>query len=92
MPVAENYISILSNPNPPCNSSEKIPICSTKFQRSGNLTMHITDLKTLTTAVKSTVNLLFYSLIVVLNHLTYSPLTYVKSSRHIVLETNHEEH
>jgi hypothetical protein len=28
-----------------------------------------------------------------LNHLTYSPLTYVKSARHIELEiTNHEEY
>ena len=59
--------------------------------------MHITDLKTLKTtvktAVKIAVNLPLYSLIVVLNHLTYSPLTYVKSTRHIVLEiTNHEEY
>ena len=59
----------------------------------GNLTMHITDLKTLTTAVKIVVNMPLYSLIMVLNHLTYSPLTYVKSARHIVLEiTNHEEY
>ena len=55
--------------------------------------MHITDPKTLTTAVKTAVNMPLYSFIVVLNHLTYSPLTYVKSARHIVLEiTNHEEY
>ena len=55
--------------------------------------MHITDMKTLTIAVKIAVNLPLYSLITVLNHLTYSPLTYVKSTRHIVLEiTNHEEY
>ena len=56
------------------------------FQRSGNLTMHITYLKTLTTSVKIVVNIPLYSLIMVLNHLTYSPLTYVKSARHIVQE------
>ena len=55
--------------------------------------MHITDLKTLTTTVKTIVNISLYSLIVALNHLTYSPLTYVKSARHIVLEiADHEEY
>ena len=55
--------------------------------------MHITDLKTLTTAIKTAVNIPLYSLIMVLNNLTYSPLTYVKSVKHIVLEiTNHEEY
>ena len=54
--------------------------------------MHIIDLKTLTTAIKAAINLPLYSLIVFLNQ-TYSPLTYVKSARHIVPEiTNHEEY
>jgi hypothetical protein len=42
------------------------------------------------TAVKTTANL---PLITMLNFLTRSPLTYVKSTRHIVLEiTNYEEY
>jgi hypothetical protein len=44
--------------------------------------MHIMDLKTLMVAVKATVNLPLYSSIIMLNHLTNLPLTYVKSTRH----------
>ena len=55
--------------------------------------MHIIDLKTLTLDLKTTKNIPLYSSIIILNHLTYSPLTYVKLEINIlVLEImNHEE-
>jgi hypothetical protein len=55
--------------------------------------MHITDLKTLMTALCTATNLPLYFSITMLNHLMHLPLTYVKLSRHIVLEIrNHEEY
>jgi hypothetical protein len=55
--------------------------------------MHMLDLRTLMTVVKIAINSPLYSSIIMVNHLSYSPLPYIKSMRHIVLEiTTHEEY
>jgi hypothetical protein len=55
--------------------------------------MHIIYLKTLMTTIKAEINIPSYSSVIMLNHLTYSPLIYAKSRTHIVLEIkNHEEY